>query len=146
MNSDDANNSIIEIDGFIEELCEYGDKIENLTEAQKNFYFNQKLEIEVNNGGFKQFFVNSSGAFSHETVTSLLAIGANKTAEILRQAIEKFPDKTVPKNRNERIDLLLRIEASAIAAWEELDQMFFAYEENLNFLNLQYIKQNRLHF
>jgi uncharacterized membrane protein YjjP (DUF1212 family) len=39
--SDDINNSIIELDNFICELCAWGDSLDKLTEQQKNFYFNQ---------------------------------------------------------------------------------------------------------
>lgn len=38
----EINNSIIELDNFIAELCSYGENLEKLTEPQKNFYFNQR--------------------------------------------------------------------------------------------------------
>ncbi len=43
-----------------------------------------ELEDEVNNGGFHQFFNNSSGDNTAETIQALEAIGATVVAEILK--------------------------------------------------------------
>ena len=87
---EDRSVSIIELDDFIGELCEYGDDYDKLTAQQKIFYFNQNLEREINSGGFNQYFCNSSGDNAHETVLSLKAIGADKAADILQKAIDQF--------------------------------------------------------
>jgi hypothetical protein len=50
LSSNDINNSIVEFDDFISELCVWGDNLEKLTVPQKNFYYNQNLEREINNG------------------------------------------------------------------------------------------------
>ena len=143
LSSDNKNNSIIEIDNFICELCAWGESLDTLTEQQKNFFFNQNLEREVNNGGFKQYFSNSSGDFAHETIDSLRIIGAEKTAAILQKAIDQFPGKTVLKDRIARQAVLERIEETADEVWEELDQIFFTYEDNLNELNIEYVRLNK---
>lgn len=146
LSSPDTNNAIIEIDTYVCRLCSYGDTLDRLTEPQKNFYFNQNLEKEINNGGFNQYFFNSSGDFTHETINSLQTIGANKTADILQQAIDQFPESTVPKERTNRQEVLEQIEDTANEVWEQLDQAFYKYEDNLNDLNIEYIKQNRSSF
>lgn len=146
LSSDNLNSSLIELDNFICELCEWGDNMDMLTEAQRNFYFNQNLEREVNNGGFNQYFINSSGDFTHETINSLRTIGANLTADILQSAIDQFPDKKVPRDRDERIDLVRQIEETANEKWEELDQKFFEYKDDLNSLNIEYVKKHRTEF
>lgn len=143
LSSDDINNSIIEIDNFVCELCVWGDDLDKLSEPQKVFYFNQNLEREINNGGFNQFYFNSSGDFAHETIDSLMAIGAYKTAEIVKKANEQFPDNKVPKDRTQRQEILDQIEDQAKEFWDELDQMFFAYKDDLNSLNFNYIKQHK---
>lgn len=89
--SDDLDDSIIQLGSYINELCAHGDKLENLSGPQQIFYFNQNLEMEINNGGFNQYFFNSYGDFAHETVLSLKAINANKMAGILQLAINQFP-------------------------------------------------------
>jgi len=143
LSSDNLNKSIIELDNHIGELCSYGEEMNKLTEPQKQFYLNQCLEREINNGGFNLYFFNSSGNFAHQTVQSLRTIGANKTADILQNAIDQFPDKKVPQDRTERQEILEQIQETADHIWEELDQKFFVYEDDLNKLNIEYIRQHK---
>lgn len=146
LSSADINGSIIEFDNYIGELCSYGDKIDKLTEQQKQFYYNQCLEREINNGGFSQYFFNSSGDFANNTIQSLLIIGANKTADILQNAIDQFPNGNVPEDRIERQEILEQIQEKADLVWEELDQKFFTYEDDLNKLNIEFIRKNKNKF
>ncbi|AXB56926.1 DMP19 family protein [Flavobacterium fluviale] len=139
---ENINDIIIEIDNYICTLCEWGDKMENLSNAQKFFYYNQNLEREINNGGFSQYFFNSTGDYAHETVDSLIAINANHTAKILKKAIAQFPENKVPKNSNLREEIIEKIEEEANIVWEELENDFFKYEDNLNELNLKFVKEN----
>ena len=143
LSSADSNGSIIELDNFIGELCDYGYDLSKLTDQQKLFYLNQNLEREINNGGFNQYFCNSSGNNAHETVQSLKAIGADKTADILQKAIDQFPDKKVPKDRDERTKIVEEIEETADEVWSDLDQKFYKYEDDLNTLNIDYIKKHK---
>ncbi|MNK06019.1 hypothetical protein D3C87_239090 [compost metagenome] len=143
LSMDDMNSSIIELDNYIGEFCSYGDEMEKLTEKQKQFYYNQCLEREINNGGLNQFFFNSSGNFAHLTVLSLRTINANTTADILQKAIDQFPNKEVPQNKKERQVILEQIEEVANPIWEELNQKFFVYEDDLNFLNIEFIRKNK---
>ncbi|MBN1215668.1 MAG: DUF4375 domain-containing protein [Candidatus Lokiarchaeota archaeon] len=41
-----------------------------LSLPEKNIIFIEKLEREVNNGGFNQFFFNSAGDYSHDILTA----------------------------------------------------------------------------
>ena len=143
---ENTNDIVIELDNAISDLCAYGEEIEKLTEPQKNFFYNQSLEKEINNGGFKQYFMNSSGDCAHETIQSLKIIGAHKTAAILQQAIDEFPSGQVPKDWSKRNELLESIEDRADEIWEGLDQQFYNYDDDLNSLNLEYVIQNRSSF
>ncbi|MEQ1646511.1 MAG: DMP19 family protein, partial [Pyrinomonadaceae bacterium] len=105
-----------------------------------------ELEREINNGGFDQYFLNSSGSFAHETVESLKSIGANRTAEILNEAIKQFPGGIVPRLTEERNEMVLELWPDGNSSWEELDTAFFAYEDDLNTLNLAFVKANRESF
>jgi hypothetical protein len=146
LSAENINGSIIEIDNFLGDLCSYGDDLNLLTEPQKQFYYNQCLEREVNNGGFNQYFYNTSGNFAHQTIQSLRSIGAIATADILQKAIDQFPDKSVPVDRDERIELIEQIEESAKEKWDELDQSFFQYKDDLNTLNLNFVRQHQEYF
>lgn len=146
LSSRDINNSIIELDNYICELCEWGKETDKLSAPQMTFYLNQNLEREVNNGGFHQYFWNSTGDFAIETVTSLHSVGATKAAELLLKAIDRFPGKTVPGNIVQRQHLLEQIETKIADAWQDLDDAFYEYEEDLNALNLEYVKSHRNEF
>jgi len=144
--SDDTDKLLMDLDTYISELCNYGNSIDKLTDPQKNFYFNQCLEREINNGGFDQFFHNSSGAFSQETILSLKELGAFRTALILEKAVSQFPNSIVPKDQTERQNSMELVEETACDVWNELDTNFYEYEDNLSALNIEYIKKNRSFF
>ncbi len=142
LDSDDINSSIIELDNYLSGLCDFGTHTERLNEHQKVFYFNQCLEREVNNGGFEQFYFNISGNFAHELTASLTAIGAIKTCQIVVEANNVFPEHKVPESQNARQELMSMIEESVGGTWAELDQRFYAYEEDLNAMNMQYVRDH----
>jgi len=144
--SDDINGSIIKLDDYICNLCEFGDKMDSLSDPQKVFYYIQSFEREINNGGFKQYYYNSSGDFAHETYFSLRIVGAYKTASIIREANDQFPGKAVPKDRSERQKLLEQIQDTSNEIWKELDQQFLAYEDDLNALNMEFVRKNKAFF
>lgn len=146
LSSEDTNGSIIELDNYLGKFCSYGDEMDKLSKEQKLFYYNQCLEREINNGGFNQYFFNSSGDFAHQTVHSLRTIGASKTADILQKAIDQFPEKNVPQDRTKRQEKLEQIEEKANPVWEELDERFFAYEDDLNTLNIEFVRKKKDRF
>ena len=106
----------------------------------------QELENEVNNGGFVQFFDNSSGQFASEIVQAFIKIGAEKTAEICRKAVEAFGQE-LPVDWEERRSLLDQIADAAVAdVLDACDTAFYSYEENLEALNAAYIRKHIEHF
>ena len=106
----------------------------------------QELENEVNNGGFFQFFDNSSGQFASEIVQAFINIGAEKTAEICRKAVEAFGQE-LPVDWEERRSLLDQIADAAVAdVLDACDTAFYSYEENLEALNAAYIRKHIEHF
>ena len=123
--------------------CEYGDDFEKLNEHERVFFVTQILEQEVNNGGFSQFFYNSSGDFSNELVNAFTKIGALKTAEICKKALAVFNDN-VPTDREEREELLYKLDCDEVLS--EYDDEFFEYEDNLEELNYTYIMEHRSFF
>jgi hypothetical protein len=135
----EINSCLIDLDDFISDLCDYGSEIERLSPAQRVFYLNQCLEREVNNGGFNQYYYNSAGNFAPETVESLRAIKANKTAGLLEKANSLFPQGIVPKDWDDRQETVMSLNDDL---WYELDQQFYQYADDLNALNLSYILEN----
>ncbi len=145
LSSENVNRSIIDLHDYIAQLCKWGEDLTVLNDAQKNFYYIQSLEMEVNNGGFHQYFLNSPGDDTHETVLALKSINADKTANILQDAINIFPKKTVPKDRKERHEALGEI-PDEFHAFSGLDSRFLKYDDNLNLLNIEYVRKNKESF
>ena len=121
------------------------DNFSNLNEFEKTFIYLDVLEDSVTNGGFIQFFFNSSGQFTHEIFQAYLAIKAENTVDILTKAIYLFPEIPVPKNLRIRQQILMEKDTN-IDLWDELDSQFYKYEDNIISLTLEYVRNNIAHF
>lgn len=105
------------------------------------------LEAEVNNGGFNQFFYNSSGEFLDEAKNGCITIGATKTAKIVSRAVE-----TIMAEKEMQLEVRKKgtIEAFSESYKEtrlgDCDTEFFKYEDNLQELQVQYIRKNKSDF
>lgn len=139
----DQNAMVIDTFSAIDEKCEYGDAMEKLNEHERLFYITQTLEQEVNNGGFSQYFYNSSGNFANEMVDAFTRIGALKTAEICKKAVAVFNGQ-VPVDRDERENLLESLDCEDI--FDECDNAFYDYEDDLEALNYAYVMKHRKFF
>lgn len=89
-----------------------------------------ELEVEVNNGGFHQYYLNSAGDLAFFAPTALNMIGADKASEITQRANEFFGD-LVPKDRAERIDILMGLGEIGYEQWEDLDAKFYSYPDDV---------------
>ncbi|MDC1464572.1 DMP19 family protein [Polaribacter sp.] len=121
------------------------DNFNNLNEFEKTFIYLDVLEQNVTDGGFIQFFFNSSGQFTHEIFQAYLAIKAENTVDILTKAIYLFPEIPVPKNLQIRQQILMKKDSN-IDLWDELDTEFYKYEDNIILLTLAYVRNNIAHF
>jgi hypothetical protein len=117
-----------------------------LTPAERVAYCIDALEREVNNGGFDQFFWNSSGDTAHETHAALLEIGAAAAAELVQEAIAVFPGGKVPTDRAQREKVLESLPESAREKWHELDGRFYDYPDDLTTLMRGYVQAHRSGF
>lgn len=62
------------------------ERVLTLTKSQQAIYMTWILEAEVNNGGFNQFYSNSSGQYAKLLPDALKLIGANKLADLTLNA------------------------------------------------------------
>ena len=100
-----------------------------------------RLEAEVNNGGFHQFFFNI-GFLLPYTRRALIAIGALKTAALLDRAAEICFPSGYPADPE--------MSERALADFEEvdeelasLDEAFLRYEDPLTDMVNAYLQQSR---
>jgi hypothetical protein len=98
----------------------------------------EALEAEVNNGGFDQFFFNSAGDRTKETIDALSVIGAVHTAAIVRAAAGRFPGGLPPQDRDERQTLLLEKVSPDSDAFGDEDAAFLEDRDNLAILVSRY--------
>ena len=103
-----------------------------LLPRERIFYLVSALEAELNNGGFNQFFFNSAGDFTTESVEALRTIGADQTAMLLEQAADVFRPVTPSPNWSERQAQVNAFTEAQNATLESLDRMFDAYRDNLS--------------
>lgn len=148
-------DEILRLDNSTEMIIElsYGlsDKInrsgyESLSHPEKVLNSVYWLESEINNGGFEQYYFNSSGNYAIDTPAALEDIGASRTAKIVREANAVFPGGSPPRNRDDRTEILDQISEDIQERWDELDNQFLKYEEPLEELQINYMKLNKNEF
>lgn len=88
-----------------EDFSNEEDVVRNLSRGQRAVYVTWIVEAEVNNGGFNQFYYNSSGQLADLMVDAFKTIGAPQFADLAGQAhtvyngikedLKKYNDGTV---------------------------------------------------
>jgi hypothetical protein len=93
----------------------------------------EALEREVNNGGYRQFFLNSSKEFAPMIVDSLRRIGCPKTAAITSDAIEA----ALAGDDRERDERLRRCDENYYQSAEDIASRLFEFvRRNKSAINL----------
>jgi hypothetical protein len=118
------------------ELGNDKDVLPTLSKARQAIYYIYQVEVEVNDGGFDQFylnnFVNSDRSYMfNRTTDAFKLIGATRFAALIEKANQVF--KANEKDFAEKEGL-----------FDELDQEFYdSYkQENLSDLRIKFIKNN----
>ncbi|MDW8802182.1 DUF4375 domain-containing protein [Clostridium sp. A1-XYC3] len=73
------------------EIKEGYDKLE---ENEKNLFMVGKILMEVNNGGFDQYFLNTEGIYARDTLHFLKLIGETKFSKLFSEAVNIFESDT----------------------------------------------------
>ncbi len=142
LNLEDETDIVIEIGQKLWNKSKDDKDFESLNSIEKNILYIEMLEGQVNNGGFDQYFFNSSGEYAHETLLALKEINAPQMADLLNRAISVFPKLPIPKDTEQRREYMEDIPESISETWDKLDDEFYKYPENLEGLVIEYIKAN----
>jgi hypothetical protein len=89
-------------------------------------------QYEVCNGGFHQFFSNTTGLLAPEALEGFRAIGAVEWAEILAEAMKHF-GAPYPRDRDDREEFLPKRQRRPREEWDpfyELDKRFYEWADN----------------
>ncbi|MEO0895343.1 MAG: DMP19 family protein [Bacteroidota bacterium] len=143
---EDETEIVIQIGQALWEKADGDDQLGPLNEFEKNVLYIEMLEGQVNNGGFEQYFFNNSGAYAHETLRALQAIKAPKVAALLQQAIKAFPTTPIPKDVEKRREFMDELPQEIKDIWNNIDEAFYTYPENLTELVISYVRKNAKEF
>lgn len=113
---------------------------------QKVFSAIWGAESEINNGGFVQYFQNTSCETAAFTVEAFTAVGATRTADICRRAIEvAFPDG-LPSSPGASSVAAADFTNETMEQLEALDSEFFQYPHNLTDLLFAFVSKHQEEF
>jgi hypothetical protein len=114
-----------------------------LTEQERIVLAVEALEREVNNGGYEQFFMNSSREFAPVIVDSLRRIGCKKTAEITQRAIKAL---NVPELTAQTIEAtMVADDKLRLGRLRKCDDAYYKTAEPIAERLFAFIKANRAH-
>jgi len=112
-----------------------------LPKGLQMFYATDLLEAEVNNGGFHQYFWNSSGNFARDALDGLKLIGAQAHAKLLQQAMairdkeEAHMDAKKAEGTAEAFS-----ESARASALNKLDKEFYKLGDSLTKQRMKYVR------
>ena len=114
---------------LIARVCSSPDGFNSLSDAEKLYYTLTSLQDEVNNGGFHQFFFNSSGSYYELIENGLVIFDEPQTLELLHQAKQiVFPEISVPVDPELRRELMSDCEPIKL---DSLDRRFYSNPDTL---------------
>lgn len=107
-----------------------------------------QLEGQVNNGGFNQFYYNSSGQFANLVEQAYEIIGANKYAELVKRANEIFIKNKhqIIKQWNSSLEGFSKSYSNN--PLNDFDNEFYdlSKKEDLSGLKISFIRNNKNYF
>ncbi|MFC7686410.1 DUF4375 domain-containing protein [Ureibacillus sp. GCM10028918] len=114
----------------------------DLTELQKVAHLCFWYDIEVQNGGHLQYFLNRGTKLVKESVNALKTIGANSQAAILTKALNIFT--TMELTKADSVDEY--IEMAEEGKFLELDLEYYAIEPAIDDYLEQYLEKYETEF
>ncbi len=116
--------------------------MQSVTDEERIVLAVEALEREVNNGGYDQFFKNSSREFAPTIVASLQRIGCNQTANITQKAVEAIAGSGLTE---EAIDTVMTSDdEQRLAKLNRCDDAYYKNAEPIAERLFEFIKANRV--
>lgn len=116
--------------------------------SRQAIYMIWALEAEVNNGGYNQFYFNSSGKFCKYLPEVLKLVGANKFADLTKRANETFEKENSKITQHQDGTLAGFSKSYDNNPLNKFDDEFYdLYQtENLQQIQVDYIRKNKKEF
>ncbi|WOE41752.1 DMP19 family protein [Acinetobacter chinensis] len=119
--------------------------LRNLAFEEQVYFVINVLIGEVFNGGFYQYFDNSSGNYYAETLQALNELKAFKSLELLESAkVILFGSLDVPGDRGLRFDILNSKGDVENIELDQLDRSFWEFSDQLDQKILQFAQLKKL--
>lgn len=145
-----SNDNLLQVvfDNLSEKLPEDYEKeyetVMTWNKSRKAIYMIWALEAEVNNGGYNQFYSNSSGQFYKELPDALRLVGANGFADLTQRANDLYEkeNEKITKHQDGTIEGFSKsYEDNPL---NDLDTEFYELYESEKLMQIQvdYIRQN----
>jgi hypothetical protein len=116
---------------------------ESLTPSERSAFALRWLYVEVNNGGFDQFFFNYAGNLAGDALRGLEVLGAQGMANTLQRAMSIFPGGVVPSDQNERREFMCNsLTDEHKELLESLDTEFYESVEPVSDMLAAYIEKH----
>jgi len=117
--------------------------VKSLSPGLRGLYATRAVEDEVNNGGFQQFYWNTSGALSKEAEEGFKLFGAAEYLSLMQQANEMHEaEKEKMQKYKDRGTSEAFSESYRESNLGELDDKFFKLKEDLSGLRVSYIRKH----
>lgn len=116
---------------LVEKVYSQNGGFNSLSKSEQLYYSVNVLNGEVYNGGFDQYFTNTSADNYRDAEYGLVRLGATNSIKLLRNAKEQlFGSNPVPKNQVERWELIQKL--NKITNLDSLDTEFYKDLDNLD--------------
>ena len=137
---------MVDLDSEFDRACSALDEsnFENLSERDRILVTIWGLEADVNNGGFDQFYFNSSGNQAFFAPAALEKIGATLVSAIVREANSYFGPSGPPSDRDARSSKLEELTKGQEDLFDDLDRRFYEYPDDISALLVAYLEANTL--
>lgn len=128
--------------GFVHDLCERKG-LNGLTGPQLDYLALAWLDGEVNNGGFSQYYFNSSGDLAVRAATAARSTGSVELAGLIEKANSLFGKEGPNPDRDKRMDQLSKIDEKAL---EDLADRYYESNETMAELLSKIVTKNATDF
>ena len=119
--------------------CEFGERMDKLTESERIFVLCENFVESINSGGFEEYFSSAFSRCCIETVDMLESMGSKDYTKALKKAIKLFPkdfDFSDEEKTEDYIDEYEKIQGK----FEKIEEKIYDSNEDIESL-LQTLKE-----
>lgn len=123
-------------------------RVKSLTKGQQMLWSTWKLEGEVNNGGFNQFYYNSDEEFGEMAEVGFKTIGLEKYAELTHKANQIYKENKARLEKNDDGTIKSFSESYEGNPLNKMDEEFYDLQEKqgIGEFRVKYIRSHKDEF